>query len=92
MIRLIRRHLVVHGRVQGVWFRDSMRREADRLGVFGWVRNLPDGSVEAAFEGDEGAVERMVAWCDHGPPGARVLRVETRGEPPEGLADFRIVR
>ena len=92
MIRRIRRHLVVHGRVQGVWFRDSMRREAERLGVTGWVRNLPDGAVEAALEGNEDAVERMVAWCDHGPTGARVLRVETRSEPPEGLADFRIVR
>ena len=92
MIRRVRRHLVVHGRVQGVWFRDSMRREAKRLGVFGWVRNRPDGAVEAALEGDEDAVDRMVAWCDHGPPGARVLRVETRSEPPEGLTDFRIVR
>lgn len=88
----IRRHVIVHGRVQGVWFRDSMRREAERLGVSGWVRNLPDGSVEAALEGDESAVERMIAWCDHGPPGARVLRVEMRSEPPEDLADFRIVR
>lgn len=92
MIPRIRRRVVVHGRVQGVWFRDSMRREAERLGVFGWVRNMPDGSVEAALEGDEGAVDRLVAWCDHGPPGARVLRVETRSEPTEGLADFRIVR
>lgn len=89
---MTRRRVVVHGRVQGVWFRDSMRREAERLGVSGWVRNRADGSVEAALEGADDAVERLVAWCDHGPSGARVLRVEVQDEPPEGLADFRIVR
>jgi acylphosphatase len=87
-----RRRVVVHGRVQGVWFRDSMRREAERLGVSGWVRNRADGTVEAALEGDDDAVERLVAWCGHGPPGARVLRVEAAAEAPEGLAGFRVVR
>jgi acylphosphatase len=89
---MTRRRVVVHGRVQGVWFRDSMRREAERLGVAGWVRNLPDGSVEAAIEGDDDAVERLVAWCEHGPSGARVSRVEAHDEPPEGLREFRIAR
>jgi acylphosphatase len=87
-----RHRVVVRGHVQGVWFRDSMRREAERLGVSGWVRNLADGSVEAALEGPSDAVDALTRWCDHGPPGARVLRVETRDEPVEGLDDFRIVR
>ena len=87
-----RRHVVVTGRVQGVWFRDSMRREAERLGLAGWVRNLPDGNVEAAFEGPAEAVERLTDWCHHGPPGARVTSVAPRDEPPEGLSGFRILR
>jgi acylphosphatase len=89
---MTRRRVVVHGRVQGVWFRDSMRREAERLGVAGWVRNRADGTVEAAIEGDDDAVARMVAWCDHGPSGARVTRVEAHDEPIEGISGFRIVR
>ena len=88
---MIRRHVVVRGRVQGVWFRDSMRREAERLRVAGWVRNLADGSVEAALEGTSEAVDALTRWCERGPPRARVLRVETREEPPEGLEEFRIV-
>ena len=87
-----RRHVVVTGRVQGVWFRDSMRREAERLGLAGWVRNLPDGNVEAAFEGPAEAVERLTDWCYHGPPGARVTSVVPRDEPAEGLSGFRILR
>lgn len=87
-----RRHVVVTGRVQGVGFRDSMRREAERLGLAGWVRNLPDGNVEAAFEGSAEAVERLTDWCYHGPPGARVMSVVPRDEPPEGLSGFRILR
>jgi len=87
-----RRHVVVTGRVQGVWFRDSMRREAERLGLAGWVRNLPDGNVEAAFEGPAEAVERLTDWCYHGPPGARVTSVVPRDEPSEGLSGFRILR
>ena len=89
---MTRRRVVIHGRVQGVWFRDSMRREAERLGVVGWVRNRADGAVEAAIEGDDDAVARLAAWCEHGPSGARVTRVETHEEPVEGLSGFRIVR
>ena len=85
-----RRHVLITGRVQGVWFRDSMRREAQRLAVSGWVRNLPDGRVEAVLEGDDDGVERLTAWCHRGPPGARVTAVEPRDEPPEGLRGFRI--
>lgn len=89
---MIRRHLWISGRVQGVWFRDSVRREAVYVAVNGWVRNLPDGRVEAVFEGEVDRVDRLVEWCRRGPPGARVSGVETREEPVEGLKEFRIVR
>jgi len=76
-------HLQIEGRVQGVWFRESMRREAERLGVDGWVRNRPDGSVEAVVQGADEAVAALVAWTKKGPPLAHVERVElseTEGE------------
>jgi acylphosphatase len=82
--------VVVHGRVQGVFFRDTTRRTAERHGVAGWVRNRPDGAVEAVFEGDAAAVERLVAFCHEGPRGAHVARVDVAGEPPEGLAGFSV--
>ena len=68
--------LLIHGRVQGVWFRESMRREAERLGVTGWVRNTPDGSVEAVVQGPDAAVDTLIAWARIGPPQARVARIE----------------
>lgn len=68
--------LVIHGRVQGVYFRDSMRCEAQRLGVAGWVRNRSDGSVEAAAQGEPAAVDAIVRWAQHGPQLAQVERVE----------------
>ena len=77
----LRAHVIVHGRVQGVWFRASTKDEADRLGVTGWVRNLPDGSVEAVFEGDKKKVEEIVGWCHRGPSGANVSKVEIVWEP-----------
>ena len=67
--------LVIHGRVQGVFFRDSMRREAQRLDITGWVRNLSDGTVEAAVQGEPGAVDAIVRWAHHGPQHAQVTRV-----------------
>jgi len=69
-------HLRIHGRVQGVWFRESMRVEAERLNVAGWVRNMPDGGVEAVIQGPSGAVEALIKWARTGPPLARVDRVE----------------
>ena len=69
-------HLRIHGRVQGVWFRESMRLEAERLNVAGWVRNTPDGAVEAVIQGPAGAVEALIEWARSGPPLARVDRVE----------------
>jgi acylphosphatase len=85
-----RRRVVVHGLVQGVFFRDTMRRQAERRGVAGWVRNNPDGSVEAVFEGDDEAVERLVELCREGPRGARVDSVDVLREEPEGLSGFAI--
>ncbi len=67
----------IRGRVQGVWFRASTRDEAVRLGLSGWVRNLPDGRVEAVFEGPEEGLEKMLAWCRQGPSLAEVIEVET---------------
>lgn len=69
-------HLVMHGRVQGVWYRDSMRREAERLGVSGWVRNRSDGAVEAMVQGAAAAVDELVRWAHRGPPLAEVAHVE----------------
>ncbi len=80
----------MRGFVQGVFFRDTVRRRAEARGVAGWVRNNRDGTVEAVFEGEPDAVERLVAFCRDGPPGARVDRVEIFAEKPEGLAGFRI--
>lgn len=79
------------GRVQGVFFRDSTRREAARLGVAGWVRNCADGTVEAVFEGPADAVEAAVAFVRTGPPRAEVERIEIFGEPVEGLSAFDVV-
>jgi len=86
----VRRHVVVHGRVQGVWFRGSTQAEALRQGVDGWVRNRRDGSVEVVFEGDQEAVERMMAWCRSGPRFARVDAVDVEEEPAESLQGFEI--
>ncbi len=85
-----RRRVVVHGRVQGVFFRDSTRREAERRGVAGWVSNRADGAVEAVFEGDPEAVQAMDDFCREGPRKADVDRVEEHGEPPEGLSSFDV--
>lgn len=86
----IGRRVVVAGDVQGVFFRDTCRRMARDAGVDGWVRNRPDGRVEACFEGPPAAVERLVEWCRHGPPRAEVTDVEVSDEPPSGLDGFRV--
>jgi acylphosphatase len=86
----VRRRVVVHGHVQGVFFRDTTRREAARRGIAGWVRNRPDGAVEAVFEGEPSAVADMVAFCERGPRGAEVLDVETIDEPVEGVSGFEV--
>ena len=82
--------MVVRGRVQGVFFRDTVRAAAEREGVDGWVRNNRDGTVEAVFEGDSEAVERVVSVAREGPPGARVEDLEVLDEPEEGIDGFRV--
>ena len=86
----VRRRVVVHGRVQGVFFRAATRERARELEVEGWVRNRPDGAVEAVFEGTPGAVEAMLLFARHGPQWARVERVEEHAEEPRGERGFAI--
>lgn len=76
--------------MQGVFFRDSVRTKAQQRGVNGWVANRPDGAVEAVFEGEPEAVERLVDFCRDGPRGARVDSVDVFDEQPEGLSDFTV--
>ena len=83
-------HVRVHGHVQGVFFRDTVSSEAEERGVVGWVRNAPDESVEAVFEGEPEAVEAMVELCGRGPRAARVERLESDEEEPEGLSGFEV--
>ena len=87
---MTRAHVTVRGLVQGVYFRVETEARARSLGVGGWVRNCPDGSVEAVFEGEEEAVERMVEWCRRGPRGARVDSLDVRREEPRGERGFRV--
>jgi acylphosphatase len=86
----MRKRVVVSGRVQGVFFRDTVRSAAERAGVAGWVRNNRDGTVEAVFEGGHDAVERVLAASREGPPGARIEGVEVFDEPEEGIEGFRV--
>jgi len=85
-MKKIRVHLIIEGRVQGVWFRESTKRKALSLGVYGWVRNLPDGTVEVVAEGDEDKVRELVKWCHKGPPAAKVTNVKVEEE--EYLGEF----
>lgn len=87
---VVRRRVTVGGRVQGVFFRDSCRREARARGVAGWVRNREDGAVEAVFEGDPAAVDRLVAWMRSGPRHARVESVDVLDEEPRGEQGFSV--
>jgi len=87
---VVRRHVFVSGRVQGVFFRQETLRVATREGLGGWVRNLPDGRVEAVFEGPADAVARAERWCHRGPPWASVDAVVASEEPPAGERRFRV--
>ena len=87
---VVRFRVVVSGRVQGVWYRESCRREAMAAGVDGWVRNNRDGTVEAVLEGDEPSVERVLEWMRHGPPAAQVDDVRVTSEAPAGERGFRV--
>jgi acylphosphatase len=87
---LTRKRVVVSGRVQGVFFRDTARRRAESAGVSGWIENRPDGAVEAVFEGEADAVDQLVEFSRRGPSGAEVASVEVIEEEPEGLTGFQV--
>ena len=87
---MTRSRVVVHGRVQGVFFRDSVRRRAESRGLAGWVTNRPDGAVEAVFEGEGESVASLVEYCREGPRAAEVSDVEVFEEEPEGLTGFDV--
>ena len=89
-VRVIRYRVLVSGQVQGVFFRAACRQEAQRHGVSGWVRNLPDGTVEAVFEGPDAEVGRLVEWSRRGPRAAVVQDVRVVAEPPEGISGFQV--
>jgi acylphosphatase len=91
-MELMRSHVLITGQVQGVGFRLATAQLATQLNLAGWVQNLPDGRVEAVFEGDRPLVTSIVQWCHHGPPTAIVERVEAIAEPPQGLTEFRLRR
>ncbi len=84
------KRVVVHGHVQGVFFRDGCRQRAEAAAVSGWVSNRGDGTVEAVFEGEDDAVTQMCRWCETGPEHARVERVEISDQEPVGLTDFEV--
>ena len=86
----VRRRIRAHGRVQGVFFRDTTLEEAERHAVAGWIRNLGDGSVEAVFEGSPEGVEALVETCRSGPTHAEVERLDVEEEEPEGLRGFEV--
>jgi acylphosphatase len=83
-------HVFIRGHVQGVSFRANAWREAKRLGLAGWIKNLQDGSVEAFFEGEEDHLKEMIQWCRTGPKAARVERVDTTFQAPTGMTRFEI--
>lgn len=87
-----RAHVIISGRVQGVWFRANTKDKADQLGLTGWVRNTPEGKVEAVFEGEEKLVQEMLNWCHQGPPLAKVENVEIIKQRPSSndFNDFSI--
>ena len=84
-------HVVISGRVQGVWFRASTKQKAEQLGLNGWVKNTFDGDVEAIFEGEENCIREMLDWCHQGPPMAKVEGIKvTEKDPSNGFDDFSI--
>ncbi len=90
---VVRAHLLISGRVQGVCYRAEAEEKANRLGVTGWVRNTPEGKVEALLEGEKEKVDAMIAWCHQGPPAARVNEVKVDWLTYKGdMTDFRITR
>ncbi len=88
----VRAHVFISGRVQGVFFRSYTRKTAIELGIRGWVRNLRDGRVEAVFEGERDKVNKMISWCNKGPPPAKVTSVDLKWEEYKGEFDGFDVR
>ena len=85
---VVRRRVLVEGKVQGVFFRDECQQQAQSAGLAGWARNLDDGRVEVVLEGEESSVDQLVSWCRQGPSGAEVTGVDVSEEEPEGLSGF----
>jgi acylphosphatase len=84
-------HVIISGRVQGVWFRASTKKMAEQIGLTGWVRNKSDGCVEAVFEGEEQLINKMIEWCHQGSPLSKVKNVEVKNqEPTNEFSDFSI--
>lgn len=87
-----RAHIIIEGRVQGVFYRSNTKKMADKLGVKGWIRNLPDGRVEAVFEGEKEDIKKLLSWCWVGPPGAKVTNIEVEWEDyVEEFKEFSII-
>ena len=80
-------HVLISGKVQGVWFRESTKQKAEQLGVFGWIRNTSDGRVEAVFEGEKNKVDEMIEWCNNGSDQARVENIEVEEQDPTDILD-----
>ncbi|MBX2925788.1 MAG: acylphosphatase [Chitinophagaceae bacterium] len=89
---LVHKHVVITGKVQGVFFRGSTREQAEKLGVFGHVQNMPDGSVVLHAEGEEEAVNALIAWCHYGPPRAEVSGVIVEEGEIKGYKNFTVIR
>ena len=85
-------NVLISGRVQGVWFRSSTKQKAEQLGVTGWVRNTKDGRVEAIFEGEENSVKSLIEWCHHGPPLAKIEKVEVNNQSPTNGFDGFLIK
>jgi len=91
MLMKINVHVIISGKVQGVWFRSSTKQKAEQLSITGWVKNAHDGCVEAIFEGEENKVNELIQWCHHGPPLSKVDKVEIKNQnPTNGFDDFSI--
>lgn len=84
-------HIIVHGRVQGVWFRAGTKERADELGIFGWVKNRPEGTVEIHAEGEKSQLENFIAWCRKGTPAANVTSLDLDPTSLQNFASFEIL-
>lgn len=89
--KMKRAHILLSGRVQGVWFRANTKEKAEQLDLKGWVRNLSNGRVEIVFEGKKEVIEKAIEWCHHGPSFAKVKKVEIKWKEPEGYEDFKVL-